>query len=85
MNDHSYLTSAQITSRLEISLRQLYYWELKGVIQPQMITLGSRTFKRYSSKDVETLKRVKTYLDEGYTLTKSMEKAAAHSATPANS
>ncbi len=85
MNEHSLLTSAQITNKLEISLRQLYYWELKGVIQPQMITLGARTFKRYSSRDVETLKLVKRYLDEGYTLTKAMEKAVAQLIIPAKS
>ena len=77
MNDQGWMTSSQITRQLEISVRQLYYWELKGIVQPQLITMGSREFKRYSKEDVEVLKQVKIFLDEGYTLTKAMEKAAS--------
>ena len=78
MDDQGWMTSSQITSKLDISVRQLYYWELKGVIQPHVITMGSREFKRYSKEDVKVLKFVKTYLDEGYTLAKAMEKAMSH-------
>jgi DNA-binding transcriptional MerR regulator len=77
MNDQGWMTSSQITHQLDISVRQLYYWELKGIIQPQLITMGSREFKRYSKADVEILKRVKNFLDEGYTLAKAMEKATS--------
>ena len=77
MNDQGWMTSSQITNQLEISVRQLYYWELKGIVEPQLITMGSREFKRYSKEDVEVLKQVKNFLDEGYTLAKAMEKATA--------
>jgi len=69
------LTSSEITKKLDISLRQLYYWELKGIIKPKTVSIGSREFKRYSQKDFEILKRVKTYLDEGYTLSRAVQKA----------
>ena len=77
MEDQNWITSSQITKQLDISVRQLYYWELKGVVQPHLITLGSREFKRYSKEDVEILKCVKDCLDEGYTLSKAMEKASS--------
>ena len=81
MDDQGWMTSSQITNKLEISVRQLYYWELKGVIQPHVITMGSREFKRYSKEDVEVLKLVKTYLDEGYTLAKAIKKAMSQIST----
>lgn len=51
-----------------LSTRQLYYWELIGLIQPRYETFGVRQFRRYSQKDLEILKRAKRMLDEGYTL-----------------
>lgn len=85
MDDQDWMTSAQITQQLDISVRQLYYWELKGVVQPRLITLGSREFKRYTKEDVEVLQCVKNYLDEGYTLSKAMEKACEMNVIGTNS
>jgi len=81
MVDQNWVTSSQITRQLEISVRQLYYWELKGIVEPHTITMGAREFKRYSPQDVKVLKSVKNYLDEGYTLAKAMEKAALNGST----
>lgn len=61
-------TSSDVTRKLNISLRQLYYWELKGIIRPELITMGSREFKRYSQTDIDTLQKLKNYLEQGYTL-----------------
>jgi DNA-binding transcriptional MerR regulator len=74
MEDGKYYSSSEVTRKLDISLRQLYYWELKGIIKPKLITLGSREFKRYSQEDFETIKKVKKYLDQGFTLTSAVQK-----------
>jgi len=74
MNEGEYLSSSEVTRKLDISLRQLYYWELKGIIRPKMITMGSREFKRYSFKDVDVLRKVKQFLDQGYTLTSAVQR-----------
>ena len=68
MNDKKLLCSSDIIRRLGISLRQLYYWELKGIVRPRHIQLGSRKFKRYSQQDFLRLKEMKESLDKGYTL-----------------
>ena len=72
-----WLSSSEVTSKLDISLRQLYYWELKGIIKPRMITMGSREFKRYSAKDFEVLQQIKAFLDQGYTLSSAARRVQA--------
>jgi len=74
MDDDKHYSSSEVTRKLDISLRQLYYWELKGIIKPKFITLGSREFKRYSHDDFEKLKKVKRFLDQGYTLTSAVQR-----------
>ena len=69
-----WLSSSDVTRKLNISLRQLYYWELKGIVKPRMISMGSREFKRYSNRDFETLRQIKDFLDQGYTLTSAVQR-----------
>ena len=80
MKDASWYSSSEVVRKLQISLRQLYYWELKGIIKPRLITKGSREFKRYSYKDVEILRRIKTLLDEGFTLTSAVRRTEVENA-----
>ena len=75
MKKVQWFSSSEVTRQLNISLRQLYYWELKGIVRPKVVTMGSREFKRYSMEDVETLRRIKELLDQGYTLAGAMKKA----------
>ncbi len=74
-----WFSSSDVTRQLNISLRQLYYWELKGIVKPRMIVMGSREFKRYSNRDFETLKRIKDFLDQGYTLNSAVQRVQLHS------
>jgi len=68
MNEKGLLCSSDVIKRLGISLRQLYYWELKGIVRPRHVQMGSRKFKRYSRQDFLRLKCMKESLDKGYTL-----------------
>jgi DNA-binding transcriptional MerR regulator len=68
MDGKGLLCSSDIIKRLGISLRQLYYWELKGIVRPRYVQMGSRKFKRYTSQDFFRLKQMKESLDKGYTL-----------------
>lgn len=75
MDENKIYTSSEVTRKLKISLRQLYYWELKGIIKPECVTMGSREFKRYSQEDVNVLQKVKSYLEQGYTLNSAVQRA----------
>jgi DNA-binding transcriptional MerR regulator len=57
-----------VTKECGISTRQLYYWELIGIIRPLYESFGTRRFRRYTPDDLEILKQVKALLDEGFTL-----------------
>ena len=75
IDNKKYYTPAEAKDLIGISARQLYYWELRGAIQPKLITLGSREFRRYSEKNVKKLKKIKQFLEEGFVLNKAFEKA----------
>lgn len=75
MKNVQWLSSSEVREKLNISLRQLYYWELKGIVSPHSITQGSREFKRYSLEDLRTLQQVKDMLDQGYTLSSAAKRA----------
>jgi DNA-binding transcriptional MerR regulator len=74
-----------------ISQRQLGYWGMIGVIKPAKQMHGAKVFNRYTDEDIETLKKVKKLIEEGFFVSKAAEKihklkedlAAAPSAIPA--
>ena len=74
-NTGSY-TSGQVVDIIGISIRQLYYWELKGIIKPIEVMMGSRRFKRYTNRDIYILRKIKDYLDMGFTLETTFKKVA---------
>ena len=51
-----------------VSPRQLYYWEVIGIVAPVYERFGSYAYRRYSQEDVGTLMKIKCFLDKGYTL-----------------
>ncbi|MBI3803319.1 MAG: MerR family transcriptional regulator [Nitrospirae bacterium] len=57
-----------------ISQRQLGYWGMIGVINPAKLIRGAKVFNRYTDEDVETLKKVKMLIEEGFFVSKAAEK-----------
>ncbi|NKE72526.1 MerR family transcriptional regulator [Candidatus Manganitrophus noduliformans] len=57
-----------------ISQRQLGYWGMIGVIKPTKQMHGAKVFNRYTDEDVETLKKVKKLIEEGFFVSKAAEK-----------
>jgi DNA-binding transcriptional MerR regulator len=59
-----------------ISKRQLRNWETLGYIQePMRIRYGKRHYRRYSTDDLKLIKKIKFFLDQGYTLNSAVVKA----------
>lgn len=51
------------------SIKQIRNWADIGIIDPpDRVQCGQRAYRQYTEADMETIKSVKAYLDEGYTL-----------------
>ena len=66
--------TAEICRMAGISQRQLEYWVLIGIVTPSFEPHGQRYFKRFTEADVEILKRVKQLTDEGFLVSRALER-----------
>jgi len=59
------------------SIKQLRHWEKKNYIQTaSRVLCGERSYRKYGVDDLEIIKKIKAYLDSGYTLPAAAKKAA---------
>ena len=66
--------SSQVCRLIGLSYRQLEYWILIGVIKPIVDQRGAKTFKRFRPGDVWILQHVKELTDEGFLVSRAVEK-----------
>jgi DNA-binding transcriptional MerR regulator len=78
MDDHRPETNgygaADVCRLVGISHRQLEYWVLIGVVCPTGEMHGSKRFRRFTDQDVLILKRIKLLTDEGFLVSRAIEK-----------
>ncbi len=66
--------TAEVCRQVGISLRQLEYWTLIGIIIPRLEQHGLKFFKRFNESDIEILKQVKLLTDEGFLVSRALDK-----------
>jgi DNA-binding transcriptional MerR regulator len=66
--------TTQVCRQVGITSRQLEYWILIGIVSPQLEQHGLKFFKRFTELDVEVLKQVKLLTDEGFLVSRALEK-----------
>jgi DNA-binding transcriptional MerR regulator len=66
--------TAEVCRQVGISLRQLEYWILIGIVMPSLEPHGLKFFKRFNENDIEILKQVKLLTDEGFLVSRALEK-----------
>lgn len=66
--------SAEVCRRVGISLRQLEYWILIGIVRPRLEPHKSKYFKRFSEQEIEILKQIKRLTDEGFLVSRALAK-----------
>ena len=77
MKDSLSITDASKASGF--SQRQLRSYEARGYIDPPLrIRCGEIRYRRYSKENIENIKVFKSYLDQGFTLPVSAQKASEH-------
>ena len=60
-----------------VTEKQIRHWEAKNHIPtaPRVIC-GERSYRQYGEEDLELIRRIKGYLDEGFTLSAAAKRAA---------
>ena len=58
-----------------VSQRQLRAWEGKHIPQPDRLICGERAYRRYNQAQINLIKRIKAFQDEGFTLKAAAQKA----------
>ena len=52
-----------------VSQRQIRDWEARGYIpKAQRLICGDRAYRRFSMEQIEIIKKIKEYQDQGFTL-----------------
>ena len=59
-----------------ITEKQIRYWEEKSIIpQAQRVICGKRSYRQFTEKEFNLMRKIKKYLDDGFTLIAAAEKA----------
>jgi len=77
LEEKTWYSSGEVCRIAGLSLRQLHYWGIIGIVEPRWETHGARNFCRYSKEDLQLLKNIKRLIEEGYTLRAAARKAKA--------
>jgi len=72
-NENLLVGISELSQMCDISPRQLRYWEQKGFIQS--VPQEENAPRKYRLPTVVKVEMIKTFLDEGFTLAKAVEKA----------
>lgn len=75
LTEKTWYSSGEVAKIVGLSLRQLHYWSMIGIVWPMLELHGVRSFHRYSNEDIELLKSIKSLKEEGYTLRAAFRKA----------
>ncbi len=52
-----------------VTQKQIRHWEARQYIQEAMrIVCGERAYRYFTPEQIETIRKIKSYLDQGYTL-----------------
>ena len=51
-----------------VSQKQLRSWEGRHFPEPDRVVCGERAYRRYTLVQIEQIKKIKEYRDQGYTL-----------------
>jgi MerR family redox-sensitive transcriptional activator SoxR len=61
-----------------VTEKQIRHWEEKGHIpSPQRVICGKRNYRQFTEEGFSLIRRIREYLDEGFTLSVAAKKASA--------
>jgi DNA-binding transcriptional MerR regulator len=64
------------TSRMTgVSQRKLRSWEGKYIPEPERLVCGERAYRRYTQAEIDLIRSIREYQDQGFTLSVAAKKA----------
>jgi DNA-binding transcriptional MerR regulator len=61
-----------------VTEKQIRHWEERELIpSPQRVICGKRSYRQFTEEGFNLIRRIREYLDEGYTLSVAAKKAQA--------
>ena len=61
-----------------VSQRKLRSWEGKYIPEPERLVCGERAYRRYTQAEIDLIRGIKNYQDQGFTLSAAAKKAKDH-------
>jgi DNA-binding transcriptional MerR regulator len=59
-----------------VTVKQIRHWQSRGYIpEPQRIVCGERAYRQFRQEELEIIKTIKSYLDDGFQLSRAAQKA----------
>ena len=75
-NRHETFSIGDAAKMTGASQKQIRHWEAKGYIpKSERIVCGDRAYRRFTADQVQIIRSIKNYLEEGYTLPHSSRMA----------
>ena len=61
-----------------VTEKQIRHWEEKGHMpQPDRVICGKRSYRQFGEPELKLIRRIKRFLDEGFTLASAAKRAAS--------
>ena len=61
-----------------VTEKQIRHWEEKGHMpQPDRVICGKRSYRQFGETELKLIRRIKKFLDEGFTLASAAKRAAS--------
>ena len=58
-----------------VSQRKLRSWEGKYIPEPERLVCGERAYRRYTQAEIDLIRGIREYQDQGFTLSAAAKKA----------
>jgi len=58
-----------------VSQRKLRSWEGKYIPEPERLVCGERAYRRYTQAEIDLIRSIREYQDQGFTLSVAAKKA----------
>ena len=68
-------STGEVSALSGASQKQIRYWQSRGYVKPEKVVCGYIAYRRFTKNQIEIIRAIKEFLDQGYTLARAAELA----------